>query len=154
MFIDARRIPAGTQLDCDVVIVGAGAGGMAAAHTLLDSSLDVLVLEAGGFGFESGTQDLYKGEVLDLAHHGPLDKYRQRRLGGTTTVWGGRCAPDDAIDFEARPYVPHSGWPVSRSELDPFYKRAHELLEIGDYTYSVADGLLNAKAQLIPGLKS
>ena len=154
MFIDARKIPAGTQLDCDVVVVGAGAGGMAAAHEFLNSSLNTIVLEAGGLGFEADTQDLYKGEVLDPAHHGPLDKYRQRRYGGTTTVWGGRCGANDEIDFEVRPHVPHSGWPVNRKELDPFYKRAHVLLEAGDYTYNVADGLPNAKAQLIPGLQS
>lgn len=154
MFIDARNIPAGTQLDCDVVVVGAGAGGMAAAHEFLNSNLNTIILEAGGLRREADTQDLYKGEVLDTAHHGPLDKYRQRRYGGTTTVWGGRCGPNDGIDFEARPYVPHSGWPVTRKEMDQYYKRAHGPLEAGDYTYNVADGLPKPNAQLIPGLQS
>jgi len=154
MFIDARSLPKGTQLDCDVVIVGSGAGGMALAAEFLSSSLDVIVLESGGRGFEPETQDLYKGEVLDRARHGPLDKYRQRRFGGTTTVWGGRCAPFDAIDFEPRAHVPYSGWPVGRAELDPYYERAHNYLELGKYSYQVADSLPNAAPSLLPGLDS
>jgi choline dehydrogenase-like flavoprotein len=34
--------------------------------------------------------------------------------------------------------VPHSGWPLSRAELDPFYRRAHPLCELGPYSYDVA----------------
>jgi len=154
MFFDAREIPPQTQLNCDVVVVGAGAGGIAVAHEFLNSSLDVVLLESGGFHFEADTQDLYKGEVLDPAHHGPLDKYRQRCFGGTTTVWGGRCAPFEAIDFERRPHVPHSGWPVSRGDLDPYYERAHVYCDVGRYTYAVAEALPRADAPLLPGFKS
>jgi len=154
MLIDAKNIPAGTQLDCDVVIVGTGAAGMSVAGELLKSALSVIILEAGGAGFESDTQDLYKGEVLDRESHGPLDKYRQRRFGGTTSVWGGRCSPMDAIDFEQRSYVPHSGWPVRPDELDPYYARSHEYLELGKYSYKSADSLANGSAPLLPGLNS
>src|SRR5204863_3777330 len=129
MFHDAREVPAGSQIDCDIVIVGAGAGGVPLAHEFLNTSLKVILLEAGGLRVEKATQDLYKGEVVTPKQHGPLDKYRRRCLGGTTTVWGGRCAPFDAIDFEKRPYVPHSGWPVTRRAMDPYYERAHAYCE-------------------------
>ena len=154
MLIDAKKIPTGTNLDCDVVVVGTGAAGMTVAGEFLKSSMSVIVLEAGGAGFESDTQDLYKGEVLDRESHGPLDKYRQRRFGGTTSVWGGRCSPMDAIDFEQRAYVPHSGWPVRPDELDAFYARSHEYLELGKFSYKSADSLANGSAPLLPGLKS
>ena len=154
MILDAREIAPETQLDCDIVIVGAGAGGIPLAHEFLKSSLNVVLLESGGYRCETGTQDLYKGEVLDPAHHGPLDKYRRRCFGGTTTVWGGRCAPFDAIDFERRPHVPHSGWPVSRQDMDPYYERAQAYCEAGRYTYEAAEALPHGDAPMIPGFKS
>src|SRR2546429_3196099 len=106
MLLDARDIAPGTQLDCDIVIVGAGAGGIPLAHEFLGASLNVILLESGGFRCESDTQDLYKGKVLAPEHHGPLDKYRRRCFGGTTTVWGGRCAAFLPLDLRGPPPVP------------------------------------------------
>ena len=31
--------------------------------------------------------------------------------------------------------MPDSGWPVTREDLDPYYARAHELLQLGPYEY-------------------
>ena len=36
----------------------------------------------------------------------------QRRLGGASNLWGGRCVPMNALDFEARTILNQSGWPV------------------------------------------
>src|SRR5262249_684438 len=49
----------------------------------------------------------------------------------------GFCSTFDPIDFKKRDWVPHSGWPIQRSDLDPFYKRAHTVLELGPYEYNV-----------------
>jgi len=84
----------------DVCIVGAGAAGIVIALQLIDSGLDVLLLESGDLKPAADTQALYAGEVADARLHSPPDRYRQRRFGGTTTIWGGRCMPFDAIDFE------------------------------------------------------
>ena len=56
---------------------------------------------------------------------------RLRMFGGTTNHWDGRCSPLDAIDFETRAWVPHSGWPITRAQLDPYYARARVLCELG-----------------------
>jgi choline dehydrogenase-like flavoprotein len=64
-----------------------------------------------------------------------LDQTRLRFFGGTTNIWGGRCALLDPIDFERRSWVPHSGWPIGRAELDPYYRAAHAALELGEFNY-------------------
>src|SRR5690348_6629912 len=126
-------------LDAQVCIVGAGAAGITLALALRDANLDVLLLEAGGLEFESTSQRLYAGEVVDERLHSPPDRYRQRRFGGTTTVWGGRCTPLDPIDLETRDYVAHSGWPLSYQTLLPFYQRANALCEAGPFAYRLQD---------------
>lgn len=153
MIEDARNIPAGTEIPCDVAIVGTGAAGATLACELIGSGLDVVVLEGGGFKYDEGAQELYRGEVDDKKRHGELTRYRRRMFGGTTTVWGGRCAAFDAIDFETRPWVPHSGWPVTRAEMDPFYERAHDYTHAGLYRYTSAS-LPDGARPLIPGLDS
>jgi choline dehydrogenase-like flavoprotein len=121
----------------DVCIVGAGAAGIVIALQLIDSGLDVLLLESGDLKPAADTQALYAGEVADARLHSPPDRYRQRRFGGTTTIWGGRCMPFDAIDFEPRDFVAASGWPFPLEELLPFYPRANEICEAGRFAYTV-----------------
>jgi len=153
MINDARQLPPNFTIRCDICIVGSGFAGIALAHELRDSAKDVVVLESGGNRVESRIQDLYKGEVVNPSTHGPLHLYRKRRFGGTTT-WGGRCAPFEDIDFEARPYVPYSGWPICKSDLDPYYVRAHEYCDLGAYSYEVRTSLPNQPVAMIPGFES
>jgi hypothetical protein len=46
--------------------------------------------------------------------------------------------PFDELDFEPRPWIPESGWPIRRSDLEPYYERAQALCELGPLDYSVA----------------
>ena len=135
MMLDASELPAGKTLTADLCIVGGGAAGITLALQLIDSGLEVLVLESGGLRPEEATQALYSGSVEDERLHSPPDRYRQRRFGGTSTIWGGRCMPFDPIDFEPREYMPHSGWPLGREELLPYYRRANRLAEAGEFEY-------------------
>ena len=41
------------------------------------------------------------------------------------------------MDFEKRDWVPHSGWPIKKTDLDPFYARAQQVLDLGPYEYDV-----------------
>jgi choline dehydrogenase-like flavoprotein len=143
MITDARSIPANAELKCDLCIVGAGAAGITLALQFVESKLRVIVLESGGEKLEAEQQALYHGEVVDGVHS-PAHLYRQRRLGGSTTIWGGRCVPLDEQDFWKRPHVPLSGWPFDRSALQPFYERAQTLLETGVFDYSAATALRGA----------
>ena len=100
---------------------------------------------------ERATQDLYRGEVAEPDQHHPLHLFRRRVLGGTSSVWGGRCVPLDDIDFQRRDYVPHSGWPITKSDLDPFYARANGLCEAGAFAYEADDRLPSGRMEMIEG---
>ncbi len=137
MLSDLRELQSAQEWSADICIVGAGAAGITLALELMNSGLDVVILESGGLKAEPVTQALYAGTVTDKRLHSPPDTYRQRRFGGSTTIWGGRCMPFDEIDFESRGYVPNSGWPISSQTLQPFYPRANQLCEAGEFAYTI-----------------
>ena len=141
MISSADTVAMGACLWADVCIVGGGAAGISLALSLSGHGLKIILLESGGADEHAPTQALYAGEVADERLHSPPDKYRQRRMGGSTTIWGGRCVPFDPIDFEARSHLPHSGWPLSYSDLLPFYPEANTLAEAGRFNYDADDAL-------------
>ena len=134
MYLDFRRVESSARLETDLVIIGAGGAGITIAHELIESGIGVYLLESGGFAYDFNTQSLYKGEYIGLPYY-PLENTRLRFFGGTTNHWVGLCAPLNEIDFEARPWVPYSGWPISRAELDPYYERAQPILNLGPFLY-------------------
>src|SRR6185437_8255678 len=60
---------------------------------------------------------------------------RCRALGGSTHAWAGKSAAFDAIDFQDRPWVPYSGWPIARQSLSPYLDRAAYVLNLGPNVY-------------------
>ena len=153
MILDANDVMNGARVTADICVVGAGAAGIAIALSLLDSGLDVLVLESGGLEDERETQSLYEGTVEDPAMHSPPDRYRQRRLGGSTTIWGGRCMPFDPIDFDVRDYEAFSGWPIGLAELAPFYPQANALCEAGRFAYTAREAFPDGGRPMISGFE-
>jgi choline dehydrogenase-like flavoprotein len=133
MFLDAREIPEGAKLDCDLCIVGAGAAGITIARELGGSGLEVCVLESGGLESDARTQVLYEGEEVGQRYS--LTASRLRFFGGTTNHWLGWCRPLEEIDFVDRAGVPDSAWPIGRAELEPYYRRAQRICELGPFRY-------------------
>ncbi|MBB4070369.1 choline dehydrogenase-like flavoprotein [Salinibacter ruber] len=134
MHLDARDIEQGHTLGCDVCLVGAGAAGITIARKLTGSSVEVCLLEQGGLepSREADTGPAIQNEGLPYRS---LPAAEDRRFGGATNRWGGLCAPFDPIDFEKRPWVLNSGWPLDRNSLDPYYAEAKEVLQLGPYRY-------------------
>ncbi len=153
MIKDAKKLKNNQELRADIIIVGTGAGGMASAIEFIDSGLSVIVLEAGHESYDEVAQSVYEGDVSDNGQHGKLSGYRRRMLGGTSSVWGGRCSSFVDSDFEERSYVANSGWPIKKSDLDPFYVKAHEYCDIGVYDYTVS-GSLSTNEKIVPDLSS
>ncbi len=137
MHFDARKLPNNTVIEGDVCIVGAGAAGISIATDWINSPHRVILLESGGFEYDDHVQDLYKGVGTGQRYY-PLRSSRLSMFGGTTGHWAGMCSPFDEIDFMKRDWVPDSGWPITRQDLDPFYARANEKLKLGPYHYDLA----------------
>lgn len=147
MFIDGRRIASGAVLDTDVAIVGGGAAGITIARRLAGARRNVCLIESGGFEPDDDVQSLYEGSTSGVTYPA-LDSMRARYLGGTTNMWGGWCRPLDGVDFERREWLPHSGWPISRAALEPYYRRARAICELGSTLY---DGVAPASLGLDGG---
>jgi len=89
MIEDINRLETAT-LDADLCIVGAGAAGISLALQIsVDRQADHSV-EAGGRLRRRRDAIALRGEVADERLHAPADRYRQRRFGGSTTIWGRR----------------------------------------------------------------
>jgi choline dehydrogenase-like flavoprotein len=130
----------------DLCIVGSGAAGIALAREFLHTNYRIVVLEAGGLLHEIESQDPYRSKVVGLPHTGVHDG-RVRVFGGTTTLWAGQALPLSPIDFEARAWVPHSGWPVSFNELGAYYQRAEKVMKLRPSTYD-SDAWLQSRRPL------
>ena len=119
-----------TQYQADIAIFGAGAAGITLARQFLGRpDIRVLLIESGGPDYHKATQDLYHGHISGEDYY-ELRESRLRFFGGTTAIWGGRSARFDAIDFEKRDWVDHSGWPINLQELEPYYAKAQNLLDL------------------------
>lgn len=130
MIRDAQDLDNATVLQADVCIAGAGAAGITLARRLQGQGLRVVLLESGGFEREDDTQALYEGtEIGELAVG--LATCRVRALGGSTNAWAGWCRRLEDEDFQVRPWMPLSGWPLHGADLAPYYDLAHATLEIG-----------------------
>lgn len=151
MIVDAQSLIGGEDLNDAICVIGAGPVGIALALSLAEAGLRVTLIEAGSIERQDDVQDFYRGTVADPALHSPLIDYRERRLGGTTTIWGGRCMPLDPIDFERRPWIADSGWPIGPADIAPWYPAANRLCEAGAFDYAAASALAPDARPIVAG---
>jgi choline dehydrogenase-like flavoprotein len=144
MLVDARSLGPDQTLSADICIVGAGPAGLALALELgAHSGLQILLVESGGLEPNPDVNALNSGSTtgdpyIDLA------SMRSRGVGGTSNIWftslpgstGAKLVPLDPIDFEKRPWVPHSGWPFDFAHLAPWYEKAMKFAGAGPFDYS------------------
>lgn len=147
MIIDANNLSV-TTLKTDVVILGGGASGLTAASHL---NRDLIVIDGGDFEPNPVRDEKFVFETTELKMNN--QSLRRQLIGGAAALWSGRCAEFDPIDFEHRPWVSHSGWPITFYDLGPYYKLAREALgirsqeEIKKDKETIIDGFVqNSKA--------
>ncbi len=124
------------RLDCDVVVVGSGAGGATVAATLAEAGLTAIVLEEGGY---YGTEDYSANipEMLTRLMRGggstvmmgrsPVPYLEGRCVGGTTVVNGGMCwrTPERILDEWAARGLPD----LAPSRLDPYFSEVESTID-------------------------
>ncbi len=122
--------------ECDVAIVGSGAGGAVAATVLAEAGLDVVVLEAGPYLDASSypqepiaaLRALYRDGGLTVCEGRPaIPTPVGRAVGGTTVINSGTCfrAPDPVLGRWAADHG--IAW---AAELDADYAEAEEMLAV------------------------
>lgn len=100
----------------DVCIIGAGPVGITLALHLARRGRSVILLESGDRKPLAAAQAQAEA-VLDGPFHVPMSLAVQRRLGGTSNLWGGRCVPLEPIDFGARPFTAGPAWPIAAEDV-------------------------------------
>ena len=145
MELDARKAAGDSTLSADLCIIGAGPAGLVLAREADAAGLRVVVLDSGGLSSDEAAQELNAGQTTGDPYQ-ELSLCRFRGIGGTAAIWntwfeGRRSAkyvPLDPIDFETRDWIPWSGWPFSRSELESYYLRAAALCSGAPRDFAVA----------------
>ena len=140
MLLDALEASLETPLQATVCVIGSGPSGLILTRRLVEAGVAVVVLEAGPLeeprrGAEPSIPVEYAGQPKRL------DPTTAQQVGGTSSLWHGLLATFDRIDFERRPWIPHSGWPIALDDLAPFYEQAAIRLGVDDPKYFDAGSL-------------
>lgn len=133
MSIDSATNVATSQVvRADVCVIGSGAAGLTLARELDGAGLDVVLLEAGGLERAETEADDFRFDAVGLPFRDDIEA-RGRWFGGSTNLWFGRIALPSPIDFEERPWVPHSGWPISYDDVAAHFPAAARLLDLPEW---------------------
>jgi choline dehydrogenase-like flavoprotein len=124
----------------EVIIVGSGAGGAAAAYGLVRAGVRVLLLEKGAqLPMDGSTLD--DGIVVGSGHFLSREGWRDGKgrcicpeehfnIGGKTKWYGAAVLRYSAEEFAADPSYAVPGWPITLEELSPYYEEAEALLGV------------------------
>jgi choline dehydrogenase-like flavoprotein len=129
----------------DAIVIGSGAGGMAAAYRLVLGGLRVALVEKGDhLPLDGSTQDIrrvvHAGEFLSreawLDGRGrALTPEEHFNVGGKTKWYGAALLRFAEHEFRADAAHGCAGWPISLGDLAPYYDEAERLLGVRTFEY-------------------
>lgn len=146
MITDILELGEQTQLKTQIIVIGSGIAGSEVATYLSRHGGEVVLLESGRKEFEPSIQALNDVIFLgkrhrDLNPDALYQRYlppelrgvsRVRQFGGTSTVWTGKWKYFQSSDFEEKPWIPNSGWPLSYDDLLEYYRSTAKDYGFGD----------------------
>lgn len=135
--VDLSKQGENEQIEADVVIVGTGAGGAAAARVLAASGLAVVMLEEGAFHTRADFHGSVLARIAKLysrmglqATAGNVSIFLPTGsgVGGTTTINAGTC-------LRAPPWVlqhwrEEQSVPLADAEIEPYFEQVERWLEV------------------------
>jgi choline dehydrogenase-like flavoprotein len=128
--------------DCDVIVVGSGAGGATFAHACARAGKSVLLIERGRKYIVDGIAHDERAMLIDkkpyddreVAVNGSRKRlYMGGVVGGGTALYGAALLRPSRDDFHpGRSYgdrIPREiwDWPISYDDLAPYYTQAEQL---------------------------
>jgi choline dehydrogenase-like flavoprotein len=145
---DGSEVAEDLELECEVVVVGTGAGGAACAYELASRGRAVLLLEEGRYHrrdvFNSRasqmTRLLYRDQGLTLAFgNANIPLWAGRTVGGSTTINSGTCyrAPERVF----RRWRGEGLAPFSSESMAPYYERVESMLRVTRATRELTGGV-------------
>lgn len=149
MLTSLHELPETEALRAQVVVVGSGPAGTEVATYLAAQGRQVIVLESGRDGFDPAYQALNDADFIGRPHrayqegadfHDYLPREyrgqnRLRQFGGTSCSWTGKWRVFEPRDFEPRPWLPNSGWPIGFNDMRESYAEVAR-----DYGLGIGDG--------------
>ncbi|HLD43795.1 MAG TPA: GMC family oxidoreductase N-terminal domain-containing protein, partial [bacterium] len=130
-----KNIQKNIELDCDVCVVGSGAGGAVVATELVEAGLSVVMIEEGSF-FQTkdfkvddtvwSTAHLYRDGGAGVIFGNPNIMYAEGRcVGGSTTVNGAMCwrTPEKVLK---RWQWERNLKDLTLKNLEPFFERVEK----------------------------
>ncbi len=136
--LDGKQLEEDTDLECEVVVIGTGAGGAAAAYELARRGRAVLLLEAGDYHdrtrFDGRSHHsfnhmyLAKGATVALGNIG-APVWAGAAVGGSTIINSGTCyrAPEWVLEDWAEKFGLTM---LSAPALAPYYERVEAMLQV------------------------
>lgn len=132
-----HEIHGDTVLDCDVVIVGSGAGGAPVAAELAEAGFDVLVVEEGSYyqtrDFTADTsamvRQLYRDGGATMAIGDPPIMFQEgRAVGGSTVINGGMSwrTPEPILARWRR----EAGLDLTPASMEPYFERVERRIHV------------------------
>src|ERR1700740_1922547 len=152
MIISGNDIPHDAHLCAGLVVIGAGPAGIVSALEAARRGGDVVLIGTGN------RKPSPKYQTLSSAHrqhpdvHAPVELTVSRQLGGTSSIWGGRCVPYDRVDFVERDVAPDSVWPVTYEDVQCYFEKASQWMLCGRSIFD-ANELDHLPRHMIEGLE-